>query len=84
MSLNWYKVKIENVKLKIIKHFSIENLANNLMHLFKINFIFEIDLDEIYNGISNPKRIKLNILNCMMSWVVCLLHFAPLTSDYVF
>ena len=84
MSLNWFKVKIENVKLKIIQHFGIKNLLYNLMYLFKMNFIFTIELDEIHFGMRNPKRIKLNILNTMISWVICLLPFPFLTSEYVF
>ena len=32
----------------------------------------------------NRKRFKLCVLNCIISWIVCLFHFSLLTNDYMF
>ena len=84
MRKNWFKDNIEKVKVKLKKHFGIENLVNHLFGLLKICLIISIGIDDINFGTKNPKRFKLCILNYILSLAVCGLHFAFLTSNYIF
>ena len=84
MGQNWFKNKIQKIKVKIIEHFKIENLFYNLVDLFKFSLIISIGIDEIYFGTKNPKRFKLCVLNHILNLFVCLCHFSPLINDYMY
>ena len=84
MCINWFKNNIKKIKIKIKQHFKVGNLLYNLISLSKLNFITSVGIDEIYFGTKNPKRFQLCIVNCMISWIVCLFHLLLLTSDFMF
>ena len=81
--LKMFKEWFKKVKTKIQLHFKVENLVHNLFGLLKISSITSIEIDKIYDVTKNPKRYKICILNCIISWTICLLHFISFTSDYM-
>ena len=75
---SWFK----KIKIRLKQHFQAKNLLGVLIGLLKISL--SIGIDHIYFGTKNSKRFKLCILNYIFSWLVCLLHFSFVTSDYMY
>ena len=81
MLKDWF----ENIKIKLLEHLKIENLANNLLRILKINLL--ISSGEIHNGIlyiKNPIQFILCYINYIYIWVLCGVHISLLTFKDLF
>ena len=84
MFKNWFKKYVQKIKIKLQQYITVENLVYNTFDLCKSNCITSCGIQEIYFDKKNPKRFKLCILNCIISWIVFLFQIAILTNHYLY
>ena len=74
------KDKITKSKQKVNEYFQMKDSIATLSYATKKFFIISVGFDEIYNQIKNPKRFKISLLICVITWLVTIWHFLFLIS----
>ena len=81
MTITWLNNKIEILKTRLKRHFKFKNLIEILSNLLTKSYILSIGFDEIYFETKNPKRLKLCLINCILTWIINFVHLLFLISD---
>ena len=81
MTITWLKNKTEILRARFKQHFKFKNLTEILSNLLTESYILSIRFDEIYFETKNPKRFKLCLINCILTWIISFVNLLFLISD---
>lgn len=76
-----FEMTKKKVKNKIQDYFRMENSMKKLIKLSKRYYVSSIGFDDISLGIWNKKRIVINIVFCLVMWIMTLYHLLLTISD---
>ena len=76
--------QISNRKQKFKDYFSMENSLGHLMEVAKDFYLVSIGIDDIYNGIKNPKRFRVVILHLICFGFFTVIFNLFMISDYLY
>lgn len=73
-----------NLKQGLDEYFKFKNSLEDLMDFTKKYYIFSLGFDEMYFGLKNLKRIRINKIICAFHWLITLYHLLLVISDDIF
>ena len=84
--MNQIKIKTKNKIVKFrkkIKNYFLreEESIKNLIKFLRKFYVFTYGFDELYLGTTNSRRLKINKIICILSWLVTLEHLLLVISD---
>ena len=79
-----FQMTKKKVKNKIQEYFRMENSMKKLITISRRYYVSSIGFDDIYLGIWNKKRIVVNIMFCLMMWMMTLYHLLLTISDKLY